>query len=231
MRNLKLVLPAVFLILTACGGGGSAADTTAPTVSSTTPATSAIAIARNSTITATFDEDIFASTVNATNFTLDKSGAVSGAVTFDGTTNIATFTPSSDLVLLANYTATLSTAITDLSGNALATNYNWSFTTADGTWGTAELIETDAGTAVRPQIAFDSSGKAMAVWYQYDGTRFNIWANRFNGTTWGAAELIETDNAGSASTPQIAFDSSGNAMAVWRQSDGTRNNIWANRFK
>jgi hypothetical protein len=46
----------------------------------------------------------------------------------------------------------------------------------------------------------------------------------------GAAALIETDNAGDAYEPQIAFDSSGNAIAVWYQWDGTRDNIWANRF-
>jgi len=49
----------------------------------------------------------------------------------------------------------------------------------------------------------------------------------FQGTT----ELIETDNVGSASDPQIAFDSSGNAIAVWIQSGITGNNIWANRFQ
>ncbi|MEJ6743527.1 MAG: hypothetical protein QNK66_01975, partial [Porticoccaceae bacterium] len=98
-------------------------------------------------------------------------------------------------------------------------------------WGMAELIETDnAGSALSPQIAFDSSDNAIAVWNQSDGTRNNIWANRFNGTSWGTAELIEARDAGNAEYPQIAFDSSGNATAVWYQSDGTRTNIWANRF-
>jgi hypothetical protein len=81
-----------------------------------------------------------------------------------------------------------------------------------------------------PQIAVDSVGNAIAVWNQSDGTRNNIWANRFNGTSWGTAELLETDNADGAFSPQIAFDSSGNAIAVWNQSDGNRVNIYANRF-
>jgi hypothetical protein len=111
---------------------------------------------------------------------LKKSGSISGTITFDGGTNVATFTPSSDLAIHATYTATLSTAITDLAGNPLAVDYNWPFTTVDGAWGTAELIETDnAGTAYKPQVAIDSSGNAIAVWYQNDGTRHNIWANRF----------------------------------------------------
>jgi len=69
------------------------------------------------------------------------------------------------------------------------------------------------------------------VWEQSDGTRNNIWANRFNGTSWGTAELIETEDLGHAFKPKIAIDSSGNAIAVWQQNDGTRNNIWANRFE
>ncbi|WP_054030966.1 hypothetical protein [Desulfatitalea tepidiphila] len=98
-------------------------------------------------------------------------------------------------------------------------------------WGTAELIEhDDTNNAAFPQVAVDADGGAIAVWEQYDGTRFSIWANRFDGSAWEGAGLIETDNAGDASKPQVAMNESGQAMAVWKQSDGTRNNIWASRF-
>ena len=101
-------------------------------------------------------------------------------------------------------------------------------------WGMATLIETDnAGGANRPQIAVDASGNALAVWTQSDGTRTNIWANRFTAATssWGTATLIETDNLGDAFGPQIAFDASGHALAVWEQFDGTRSSIWTNSFR
>jgi hypothetical protein len=100
-------------------------------------------------------------------------------------------------------------------------------------WGTATLIETDnAGPAAMPQIAIDASGNALAVWLQWDGTRYSILANRYTASQgWGTAALIETDNAGDAGSPQIAFDANGNALAVWRQYDGTRYNIWSNRFQ
>ena len=230
-----LLISSTLLVLYGCGGSSSSnADTTAPTVSSTSPANSATAVERNSIITATFDEDIFAITVDATSFTLAQSvaGNIPGSVVFDGASNVASFTPDGSLAVLADYTATLNTAITDLSGNALAADYSWSFTTADGAWGSAELIETnDAGSAIAPQIAFDSNGNALAVWYQSDGSRYNIWANRFDGTSWGSAELIETNDAGNTYDPQIAVDSNGNALAVWYQYDGSRYNIWANRFE
>ena len=48
--------------------------------------------------------------------------------------------------------------------------------------------------------------------------------------SWGSATLIETDT-GDAQYPQVALDTVGNGLAVWQQSDGTRNNIWANRYR
>ena len=96
------------------------------------------------------------------------------------------------------------------------------------------MIETDnAGDAINPQVAFDASGNAVVVWQQSDGTRYNIWSNRYTASTglWGTAALIETDNAGDANNPQVAIDASGNALAVWSQSDGTRYNIWSNMYR
>jgi hypothetical protein len=99
-------------------------------------------------------------------------------------------------------------------------------------WGIANLIETDnSGNARNPQVAIDNSSKAMAVWEQYDGVRYNIWANRFNGANWGIADLIEINNAGDAADPQVAIDGAGNAIAVWGQFDGIRYSIWANRYE
>ena len=101
----------------------------------------------------------------------------------------------------------------------------------DGLWGNAQLIETDdTGDANSPQIVFDTNGNALAVWPQGDGTRNNIWANRYAAGSWGNAELIESDT-GDTFDPQIAIDPAGNALAVWQQFDSMRNNIQANRFE
>src|SRR3990170_3708452 len=99
-------------------------------------------------------------------------------------------------------------------------------------WGTPVYVETDdAGNAAYPQVDADTAGNAVAVWHQSDGTRTNIWANRYAvGAGWGTAERIETDNAGGASDPQVAVDAAGNAVAGWYQFDGTRFDVWANRF-
>ncbi len=108
---------------------GAASDTTPPTVGSTMPTSGQTGVATNTVVRATFSETIDASSVNATTFTLkDGAGAsVAGVVTASGTT--ATFTPSAPLAGSTTYTATVSTGIKDMAGNALASAYSWSFTT------------------------------------------------------------------------------------------------------
>lgn len=99
------------------------------------------------------------------------------------------------------------------------------------TWGTAELIEAaDAGNSFDPQLAVDPNGNVTAIWRQSGGVQEGIWSNRYSPSGgWGTALLIE-NNEGSASGPDVAVDSNGNATAVWNQSDGVRDSIWSNRY-
>ncbi len=41
------------------------------------------------------------------------------------------------------------------------------------------LLESGAGSAVDPQVAVDPNGNATVVWHQHNGTRDDIWSNRF----------------------------------------------------
>jgi YD repeat-containing protein len=132
----------------------------------------------------------------------------------------------------------------DASGNAMAVWYQYDGTTyniyasdyniSTQTWGAEQLIETLGGNVGAPQIIVDALGNAMAVWQQYDGNSYSIYANRYNASTqtWGAAQPIET-NIGYAVSPRIAVDTHGNALVVWYQNDGVSANtyhIYANRF-
>jgi len=109
-------------------GAANNGDTTPPIVSLVKPAANAINVSITSVLSATFNEAISSATINSSSFTLETAGvAVNGVVAYNGTT--ATFTPTSALALNTVYKATLTTAIKDLAGNALAANYSWSFTT------------------------------------------------------------------------------------------------------
>jgi ice-binding like protein/Big-like domain-containing protein len=114
---------------------GVAINSTAPTVIATVPISDATDVPTNTMVTATFSKAMDPSTITATGtFTLAVFGvggaAVPGTVQYAGA--IATFTPTSALTAATEYTATITTAAMDLTGNALAANYVWSFTTGAG---------------------------------------------------------------------------------------------------
>lgn len=111
-------------------------------------------------------------------------------------------------------------------------NNIWANRHTDSGWESATLIESnDTGDAAAPQVAIDSAGEAFAVWYQFDGTRNNIWSSRYSVTSgWGTPKILEDENLGNAVFPQIAVDAHGYAIAVWHQFDGTRDNVWSSRY-
>jgi hypothetical protein len=120
-------------------------DSTAPTVSSTAPIDSAPNVSLSAAANATFSEAMDPSTITPTTFTLTGPGAtpVTGKVSYDVTDQIATFTPASALTTGTTFTATLTTGAKDLAGNALATDFVWSFTTGS----TAGQAPIDLGSA------------------------------------------------------------------------------------
>ena len=111
--------------------GAVTPDTTPPTVNGNLPGIAAMNVASTTTISADFSEPMAAGTLagaGVTTFSVSKGGAnVPGAVTYFD--NTATFVPASPLDLNATYTATISTAATDVAGNAMAAPYTWSFMT------------------------------------------------------------------------------------------------------
>jgi hypothetical protein len=129
----------------------------------------------------------------------------------------------------------------DANGNVTAvwrqydgTRYNaWSsrFTTSGSaaSWDTPSLIETGTGAVSGVEVAVNAAGTTIAIYGQSDGVRINLWANRYLNGAWGTPELIETNNATDVHDFDLAIDSQGVAIAVWRQHDGTRENIWSNR--
>ncbi|MBE0494028.1 MAG: DUF3494 domain-containing protein [Thiomicrospira sp.] len=107
---------------------GDTLDIAPPTVVSTDPLDADTDVPLNRSVTATFSETLEPSSVNSLTFTLKKgSTLVPGAVSYDS--KVTTFNPTDDLDASTVYTATLTTGIKDVAGNALATAKVWSFTT------------------------------------------------------------------------------------------------------
>ncbi|MFA5928207.1 MAG: Ig-like domain-containing protein [Candidatus Margulisiibacteriota bacterium] len=135
---------------------GSSADTTAPIVDSTTPANSATGVAVNTIINATFSEGMDPLTLTTTTFTLKQGTTpVDCSVTYVGT--IATLHPVSNLSANTIYTATITTGVKDLAGNAKASNKVWSFTTAANLDITAPLVSSTAPANAATGVAINTN--------------------------------------------------------------------------
>jgi hypothetical protein len=109
---------------------GAATDSVAPTIGSVLPLANASGVAIVPTISATFSKAIDPATLLAANFTLTGGAAVTITPTISG--DVVTLTPSASLAYSTLYTATITTGVKDLEGNALASNYTWQFTTGAG---------------------------------------------------------------------------------------------------
>jgi len=99
------------------------------------------------------------------------------------------------------------------------------FRATDGTFGPTETISQSGRDASEPQVAFDQSGNAIAVWTQFDGANGRVHAAfRPAGGSFGSDQTI-SPAGGNASAPQISFDTSGDAVAAWYRYDGTNDRI------
>lgn len=125
----------------------------------------------------------------------------------------------------------------DASGNLLAVwvqgSNIWSARmSAAGVWAAPVAVQAlPAGsTASEPQLAVAPNGDAMVVWLQR--AAFSVqdkpWASRYTpGAGWEAPTLLTPDAVNYQ--PAVAIDASGNAMALWRQTDGFFYGITARR--
>jgi methionine-rich copper-binding protein CopC len=134
----------------------------APSVTATTPGSSATSVPVSSAVTATFNEAIKAGSAT---FSVTGPGgsAVSGTTTLNSSGTVLTFAPASALSPGAVYQASVSGA-TSTSGVAMTSPYNWSFTTSGPTACPCTIWESDA-TPATPSVN-DSSAVELGVKFQ-----------------------------------------------------------------
>ncbi len=109
-------------------------------------------------------------------------------------------------------------------------NNIWAIKFENGAWGIAGQIESASQATYRPDIAVDSSGNAIAVWEQNNGPQWNIYTNKYTSGSWGVTPELLESNDNTAISARVDFDGSGNAIAVWSQSNGVTNSIYANHY-
>jgi hypothetical protein len=93
---------------------------------------------------------------------------------------------------------------------------------AGGSWQLPALDLSASGqSAMDPQVALDAAGNAVAVWQRPNGANSIVQAAaRPVSGSWQLPALDLSAPGQSASNPHVGLDGAGNAVAVWRRSNG-----------
>jgi len=105
------------------------------------------------------------------------------------------------------------------------------YSSATHSWlSTARRLDQQLADTTYQSIALDANGNAVALWTStYQGV-IRLFANQYiAGDTWQGPQIIQDDNR-TADQCTVAYDTSGNAMALWTQTDPDRRNLYANRL-
>lgn len=109
---------------------GITGDTTAPTVLTTVPAANAAGVAKTSAISITFSEGIDQASLTSSSIVITSAGGpVAGVLAMNSSNTDFKFTPSAALSPNTLYTVSIKGTLKDLAGNALGSDYSWTFTT------------------------------------------------------------------------------------------------------
>ncbi len=99
---------------------------------------------------------------------------------------------------------------------------------ADGTWLPVTMLAHAVPTGGHApnfdqyNLAVDPDGHAIAMWKEYDGTRYVALARHFTPAGgWEATELLSIPELDSIFDPQLVMDAAGNALLLYQQSDGS----------
>ena len=161
---------------------GQVSSSTPLSVSYTDPFNGTTCVATETIIEAWFNKDIDGLGVNTSSFFLrDDMGNPVAGTAYRYMPGFVLFTPNSPLASSTTYTATLTTAIKDLSGYPLASDYAWRFTTQPSSSGSWNAVTTNGAPAARYRHSSVWTGTEMIVWggdtgndaFFGDGGRYN----------------------------------------------------------
>ncbi len=129
MKNvLSILFLATVMVFTACQEDDyEEIIGVCPIVVSTDPGNQAIGVSLDKIISVTFNTEMNPATINTSSMIVYGVDTIAGTLSYAG--NTASFTPSANLTPFTTYTGTVTTAVKDITGNALQQKYIWTFNT------------------------------------------------------------------------------------------------------
>jgi hypothetical protein len=133
------------------------------TIISTNPHNDATAVPINNTIVATFSQSMDETTLNNDTFTVigDTGPELAGSFSLDAASSTSTFTPSGNLTASTRYTATITTLAKSSTGQSLASDYVWTFTSDTTKDETAPTVSSTNPSNTETDIALNRSISAL----------------------------------------------------------------------
>lgn len=194
-------------------GGAPQAQDGPPVVVSLTPEDASGGAEPSVSVKITFSEPLRSDTA-----TLDSVKLFDGEVEVEGEVRYAdrtvTFTPVTNLSLLASYRVSLSTELTDSTGSALEAPFSASFRVRDGVWSTARTDLSPDGAAVsQVSAAADGRGNLLFAWVQAGAPQTVAARWYHSGIGWDPA--AQTMGSGTVGLPTVATSPEGDAVVVW----------------
>ncbi|MCR6719800.1 MAG: Ig-like domain-containing protein [Chitinophagaceae bacterium] len=185
-------------------------DLIAPTITAVTPANNATGVQPTIVVTAVFSEELDVATINASTVELRNSAntLIPSTISYNNTTRTLSITPNSSLTGSMVFNVLIkagASGVKDLSGNALATNYTWSFATAStsisifGPGTSTTNVEND-GAAVTIGMKFRSTEAGFingVRFYKTPGMSGVHTGNLWSSTGTKLAEVIFTNETAS----------------------------------
>jgi hypothetical protein len=172
---------------------------TAPTVTSTSPANGAVNVAPTTTVRASFSRSMDPASLTSANFSVKAPDGtnVAGTVAYDDSTLTATFTPTAPLSYYLAYTAKLSNFVRARDGQQLSP-LSWSFTIQNPPPPQVTLMVpsngvSDVGPNVKPRADFSKS---------------------MDGTTITPSTFTLTDGSGTNVAAAVSYDDSSHAATL-----------------
>jgi Bacterial Ig-like domain len=204
--------------LEACDQGACVAGNPPPTIGSVTPVGDAVDVEPDSSVVIAFSEPLDPKTVTSTTIqVLDGKTVVPGKLAYtDGT---VTFTPTSPLTLLAPYTVSVTTGVTDEQGASLLTAFSSSFSIRDGSWTTIDVVK-DIGGSLSGTLPIASDGSVLLAWSGNATEYCPVWARWFlRGAPSTAAKAFTIAGQTECNFVSSAGNATGVSAVVWAEPD------------
>ena len=152
-------------------------DSIPPSVTGTQPSSAAVNVPLSAAVSAAFSEPLNPGTIGPASFTLSGQSyagsapfSVSGATSYNSFTSTAQFSPTSPLAMGTVYTARVTSAITDLAGNALVTEKSWVFSTTPD----AILVPGEASATIADALLALRMSVGLVVPTQFDKSHGDV---------------------------------------------------------